>query len=205
MLLLFLLILVFPIVIYVYSFGFHLSSDHQRWSEFGSAISGIYSPLIAFIALLILFAQFKAQVSINEHQYDQTYIQENRKELNYYIEKMEEALDKHYQGQEIRIFLIDNFAFATEEQLKSAAYQNTALDIHAVHPKIQNLWIAIYPILNGLGSIKRFPYEHNFSSSVLRISTMLSFNACVAIDNYYYCLTNDLQKGNYYFRDKNDH
>ena len=87
-LLLLLIVLILPIALYIYQFGGELSPNHQRWAEFGSAISGIYSPIIALLALLILVGQFRSQREMNKHQYDQTYIESTRNELNYFTEKL---------------------------------------------------------------------------------------------------------------------
>ena len=202
---LFFIILLLPIVVYVYEFGFVVSSDHQRWAEFGSAISGIYSPAIAFLALLILVGQFKAQAAMNKHQYDQAFIQDSRKDLDYYLEKIEEALnEKHVHGQSVRNFLLATYTNVNDEHLKSLATIEAARVFNVSHPKIQNMWLAIYPLLIGLESQKEFPYVHNFSGSKLRVSSVLEYGTCVAIDNFIYCITNDLYKGNYFYRGKDE-
>lgn len=198
-------ILLLPIILYTSQFGYHLSENHQKWAEFGSAISGIYSPIIAFIALLILTGQFKSQVSLNKHQYDQTYIQTTREEINFFIDKMEKALKTdHKSGASIRHFLETNFAYLDKSQLDNEHTKVLASEFRTEHKIILDMWLAIYPLLLGLGSQKEFPYEHNFSGAILRIACSLSIETCIAIDNYYYyyCVTNDLQKGNYYFTKK---
>lgn len=83
-----------PIALYRYKFGFGLWDKHEHWAEMGSFFSGIYSPIIAFIALVILIGQSIAQASLNKHQYDQSFIQENRKNLDFYLDKMESQLNK---------------------------------------------------------------------------------------------------------------
>lgn len=59
-----------PLLIYLFTFGFFLSSDHQRWAEFGSAMSGIYAPIVAVTTLAVLLAQVGLQKQINDHSYD---------------------------------------------------------------------------------------------------------------------------------------
>ena len=44
--------LILPAAIYVYIFGPNLSDSHQRWGEFGSAMSGIYASILALLMLL---------------------------------------------------------------------------------------------------------------------------------------------------------
>ena len=60
-----------PVAVYVYTFGKELSNDHSRWAEMGAAMSGIYSPLIALLALAVLSFQLVAQRYLNKHILDQ--------------------------------------------------------------------------------------------------------------------------------------
>jgi hypothetical protein len=195
------LVLFLPIIIYVYQFSFTLSTDHQRWAEFGSVMSGIYSPIIAFVALFVLIGQSKAQTSMNKHHYDQTYIQENRKDLDYYINKLENYLDQSYDEKStIAQYLEAHYLNLSNDELLSESRLELANVFTKKHPKILNIWLAVNPILMGLSSQKEFPYEHNFTSSKLRITSSLTLSTCIAIDCFYFCITNDLQKKNYFFK-----
>jgi len=189
-----------PIVLYTYKFGFSLSSDHNVWAEFGSILSGIYSPIIAFIALLILANQARMQLSMDKHQHDSSFIERNRNDLDFYIDKLESYLEKNYDEKlSIKQYLILNFNVSNDELLE----EKTKVKAKAFafsHPQVVDIWSAIYPILIGLDSQKKYPYVHNFESSILRISSCLYFGTCVAIDNLYRCVSNDMQNGKYYFR-----
>jgi hypothetical protein len=46
-------VLVSPLIVYMAVFGVSISHDHTRWGEMGSAMSGIYSPILALLALLM--------------------------------------------------------------------------------------------------------------------------------------------------------
>ena len=190
-LLLLLVVLILPISFYIYQFGGELSSNHQRWAEFGSAISGIYSPIIALLALLILVGQFRSQIEMSKHQHDQTYIESTRNELNYFTEKLAESLEKkHKSGMKIREYLEKYFAFLSKEQLNEQPVKDIAKEIRNDHKIILDMWIAIYPLLQGLAANKEFPYKHNFSGAILRITCTLSIETCIAIDNFYLTLKN---------------
>ena len=199
------LILCSPIMLYVYQFGFTFSTSHQRWAEFGSAMSGIYSPIIAFVVLMVLIGQSKAHISINKHQIDQTYIQENRKDLDFYIDKLEAYLSQSYDKKfTIREYLEAHFLNLSNDKLLNPSKVEVAKRFHQTHPKVFDIWLAVYPILIGLSSQKEFPYEHNFKSSQLRITSSLTLATCVAIDCFYFCLSNDIQKGKYFFKRENE-
>lgn len=57
-----------PVVIYGFVFGVGVWDSHDDWSKMGGALGGIYSPLIAFTTLLLLYRQQR----FNEMTYEQT-------------------------------------------------------------------------------------------------------------------------------------
>jgi len=88
------IIIIAPMALYIRTFGNELSDSHPRWAEMGAAMSGIYSPIIALLALMFLIMQVRLQNQINRHQYDQSFIQEARSDSHYYLEQLDRELDK---------------------------------------------------------------------------------------------------------------
>ncbi|MBL0651350.1 hypothetical protein [Aeromonas caviae] len=79
------LVLLFsPVVLYVSKFGGDLSQDHSRWAEFGSAIGGIYAPILGFITLVVLIRQLYLQKQMN----DQYYLQQAREDIEFYASQL---------------------------------------------------------------------------------------------------------------------
>jgi hypothetical protein len=176
-----------PLIFYAYKFGFGLWGSHGQWAEMGSFFSGIYSPIIALIALLILVGQSLAQAALNKHQYDQTYIQENRKDLDFYIEKLERFLTTKLQsGESVGELMNRNITHLTKEQLRGTEAKAVTAAFYLEYRLAFDIWVSIYPILIGLASQKEYPYEHNFQSSKLKIITILSWECCVALDKLYF-------------------
>lgn len=195
-------VLCLPIVLYLYQFGFTLSSDHKVWAEFGSLMSGIYSPIIAFIALLVLVNQSRIQLSMDKHQHDHTYIERNRNDLDFYINRLESYIDKRYDDNlTIKQYMLLNFSPLSNDELLQERTKKKIKEFTLAHPQIIDIWLAIYPILSGLDRVKEYPYIHSFESSKLRISSCLYFGTCVALDNIYFSITNDLGKGKYYYKE----
>ena len=79
-------VLLAPIAMYVWTFGPTITDNHARWSEMGSAMSGIYAPILAILTLLLLSIRVGLQGRMNEHTFDQSYVQDARADLHFYLE-----------------------------------------------------------------------------------------------------------------------
>lgn len=51
------------LVFYGYHFGTDLSTEHAIWAEFGSFFGGFLSPLIAFLAIVMLYQTLASQIA----------------------------------------------------------------------------------------------------------------------------------------------
>jgi hypothetical protein len=195
-------ILLLPLLLYIYQFGFSLSTEHSRWSEFGSYLTGIYSPVIALVALFILANQLLIQRSMGKHQHDQAFVNSAREDINFYIGKLENYLEKDFKdGVSIKDYIDTHFRFLDSEALTSQGVIAHIQSFNKEHQYIFDIWLALYPILKGLEASKSYPYEHNFEAAKLRISSCLSFGTCAAIDNIYYVISRDCNNGKYYYTD----
>jgi len=197
-----LVILFLPIILYVYNFGYIFSHSHQKWAEFGSLMSGIYSPIFAFFALLILIGQTRSQNAMHKHQYDQAYIQDTRNEINFYIQKLEKYLNEKYdESCSVGEHLNENYSKAQNSTLRQQEIIKNAKNLNKNHPHLFGIWLAIYPLLDGLNSQKEEPYMNSFIGAKSRLVTCLKYGTCVALDNLSYTITNDRNNGRYYFKD----
>lgn len=70
-----LFILYIPIGLYFNIFNNGFSHNNQDWGAFGSFISGVYSPLLAFISVLILIETLKEMQRTNKREMEQFDIQ----------------------------------------------------------------------------------------------------------------------------------
>ncbi|MFH0267245.1 hypothetical protein [Vibrio rumoiensis] len=64
------LVLITPIILYVYQFGIGLWSEQNDWANLGSYLSGFYSPLLTFGTLIILYKQLVFQKKSQETERD---------------------------------------------------------------------------------------------------------------------------------------
>ncbi|HDZ9127130.1 TPA: hypothetical protein RUY84_003615 [Vibrio cholerae] len=180
--------LALPIAVYVYQFGFGVWEEHTKWAEMGSALSGSYSPLIALFAFVILFSQARQQFAMYVFQHDQEYIRKSVEEVNFYIERLDYYLSIDHQNGEHIINTIRRLNLIPESELTNAQVHAMVRKFALENQRLFNIWGAIYPNLKGLSTNPRYPYEHNYTATLVKISTMLSFEVCVSLDKMYFVL-----------------
>lgn len=191
------LIMAAPVGIYILRFGIRISDDHQRWSEMGSAMSGIYGPILSILTLTLLIAQVRLQVQTTRleydatrHMYDQSYIQDARADIEFYLTKIAEPLNAETnRAAVLREALVSRFAKITPTLLQTQSVRANAAMIERDYPQLQASWAAFNSILKGLESEERFPYELQLTSAQQKAIAVLSYPVCAALDNYVHCLT----------------
>jgi hypothetical protein len=197
---LFALALVAPLIVYVSVFGVTISHDHGRWGEMGSAMSGIYSPVLAFLALLVVYGQLKSQNRFQEHEIDQRYIEQNRADIHFYLEQLDRALQvKNPNGATLRQMLHDCFLFNDAALFGDPKRIELPQGMNSQYPQLLGIWGAIYPVWVGLDSQKRFPYLHNAATALQKMIAVASYDTCVALDQYHRTLTEGRVKVPYQF------
>jgi len=166
----------------------------------GSAMSGIYSPLIAILALLVVMRQLQAQYRINEHQIDQAHIEQCREDVQYYLEQLDRSLQvRDPNGSTVRQILHQHFQPKIAVELAKSELLALAQALNQQYPQPFSLWSAIYPIVAGLQAPGRFPYDHHAVGTIQKIVAMTTFETCVALDNFHFCLTENRTRIKYEF------
>lgn len=184
-------VLILPAVIYVYTFGPSLSDSHQRWGEFGSAMSGIYASILALFMLIVLIGQSRSQNNMATHQLEQFFIQDSRSDIEFFTKELETLLATQVaEGVDLRSLVIANFEIATPEELKAGRLTEYAQALNAKYPSLFGIWGALYSVLAGLRANNRYPFAHNYTGAVQKISCVTSWETCHALDAYHYAFTN---------------
>jgi hypothetical protein len=185
--------LVAPLVMYAHTFGTAITSSHPRWAEFGTAMSGIYSPLLTLLTLAVLVAQVflqrrqtALQHQINEHERDQAYLVQARADIEFYAARVAEALNSTaLPGVSLRAHLHKHFQPSTGAELDSPELRQLAASIHHLLPASFDLWAAVYPILMGMDAGKETMFNLAYVSSYQKLIALLGFESCVALDNFH--------------------
>ncbi|MBI1891152.1 MAG: hypothetical protein HYS18_10930 [Burkholderiales bacterium] len=189
-----------PVVVYLCIFGAAISSNHARWAEFGSAIGGIYSPIVALLTLAVLLRQVALQSQMNVHEFDQAYLQQAREDIEFYSKQLEQIMNGiALPGQTLRLVLHQHFAHPIANNLDSHQLRQLAADVHHLIPPVFDIWTAVYPILAGLEAGKTRMYNMTLGSSTQKLIALLSFETCVALDNFHRTRTEGRMQVNYIF------
>lgn len=175
-----------PLVVYFVTFGSVLSSDHDRWAQFGSAMSGIYAPIVALTTLTVLLAQVGLQRQINDHSYKQAHIKDARADIEFYAIQLAGKLDQiALPGQTFRSVLHSHFQPSAAVELDSNALRTLAANIDASMPGVMAMWSGICPILATLAMSDEATFRMTLYSSIQKLIALLSFETCAALDNYH--------------------
>ena len=185
-----LLLLAAPFAVYIQTFGITISNDHQRWAEMGSAMSGLYSPLLAFLALVVVGFQVAAQVQANNQNADRNYIDLARADIEFFLRELDSELSRpSSEGLgTTRQLLHQMFLQKARAALSEEWIVEYAVKFNRMNPKPFALWSSIYPILIGLRTPNRQPYVVNFTSSLQKSIAVLSYETCVALDNMHFAV-----------------
>lgn len=186
-----------PVATYIFKFGFHITSDHARWAELGSAMGGIYTPILSILTLLVLANQVFLQKQINTHHFDQAYISENRSDINFILNRLDHVLSREtVSGTPIKEIITNEYRQVPT--LGEVVLGNADI-LNESYPQVFELWSAVYPILAGLKASDQYPYHHNFFSTLQKITYVLSFRTCAALDNYHRAVCREKLNYDYQF------
>ena len=174
-----------PLIAYVLVFGLTPLAHHQRWAELGSFVGGIYTPLLALCTLAVLVMQVLIQRHQAQHQFDQSFLQQSRSDLEFYMLRLLEALQTPVgYGNNVREVLHSQYQPDTLEALRTPEMKKLGLELHTVAPEIIGFWSAIQPILQGLEAPGHQPYKLAHTAAISKLAATLSMQSCIALDNY---------------------
>lgn len=186
-----LIALILPAAIYIYIFGPSLSDSHQRWGEFGSAMSGIYASILALLMLIVLIGQSRSQNNMAIHQLEQFFIQDARSDIEFFIKELEKLLATEVaNGPDLRSKVVAHFQHATLQELKTGSLTPQAKELNTEYPSLFGIWGGLYSVIAALKVNNRYPFAHNYTAAVQKINCVTSWETCHALDAYHYALTN---------------
>ena len=201
------LIMATPIAIYISMFGWVVLNNHQRWSEFGNYLAGIYSPIIGVFTLMILRGQFKLQRNqfLEQKQQIEKQMYESRieravGEFSFFVDRLERHFrDDSSAEQSFEQVMMRYFQADTLDVLNSTEFREKAKSFNERHPKIMPTWGAIYINTSFLSMLKDSSGEMAYLSCMHKLTAVFSFGVCAALDNYHYAVTRGEMSTQYAF------
>ncbi|HEN8735876.1 TPA: hypothetical protein U8207_004324 [Pseudomonas putida] len=85
-------ILFTPVALYAYTFGLGIWSTHDDWAKMGSALGGIYAPILSALTLYLIYRQLRLQAVIHVDQMDWQKLQTSRQHGLYLCDKLKELV-----------------------------------------------------------------------------------------------------------------
>ena len=189
-----------PLGVYLLTFGWELSADHSRWAEFGSAMAGIYTPMLALLTLSVLVFQVRLQQQMHDHDQTKAYIEQARADIEFYVGRLELLVPtKISTGNTVREILHHHFQPDNADTLDSTSLQALAKQLNREVPQLLALLSAVQAVLAGLDASQEAPYRLNYTSARQKLIALLSFETCVALEHYHRSITQGRVRGKYVF------
>lgn len=193
------LLLLVPIGAYISIFGFSISANHGRWGEMGSAMSGIYGPILTVLTLAVLVVQVRMQSESNKHVYDQAHLQLAQADLTFYLCRLEAQLKATVVSGVAPAVILRSFMFVTLDELRNFHLRALAVDFNRQHSTIIATWQAVLSIYRGLLVVNEQPYVQHLTSGKLKAISILSYEVCTALDNCIWSSSEEQRDASYFF------
>ena len=161
-------ILILPITLYISQFGVGLWQSHQQWAEMGSAIGGIYAPILSILTLFVVLMQFRTQKLMQIHQERVT----SREICFTTVEKYSIKIESMF-TQEVVDDLVNlcNLGIDTPEAKK----------LKSKHFDIFTLWATVHATIKNYEKLEPRMVIDLASLAVLH----LTFNMCATLEETY--------------------
>ncbi|WP_394141908.1 hypothetical protein [Vibrio chagasii] len=112
--------LVSPIAFYIYTFGFGIWENNDDWGQMGSAIGGLYTPILSLFTFMLLGLQLYRQNQVDRHNQIAWFIDRSleggEKALRYMAEISQE---KNMENQTVLDGLLSTIKNGTPEDVAS--------------------------------------------------------------------------------------
>ena len=178
--------LLLPIVMYLIKFNYGLSDSQDEWGQFGSYISGIYSPILTALTLYFLYKQIKLQ----ELSMEQYHAQACSEDFNYYLSVINNKLLKEHKtsGGAVKSELIKNFSDLSDYHENPGNFFSFAINMNENKNFAEN-WSFLNGLIGGFKKYENTTFEHYYINSKLKAISILGWDCCAALDNFCYVIS----------------
>lgn len=172
-----LIILSLPIIAYAYQFGVGLWDTHEQWAEMGSALGGIYAPILSIFTFLLLFGQFNIQTDLAKHTYDTEMINKSTEHILKNLEKVNSIFQLRMKDDKSENMY----------DLMSIGSGDKKLNFQDLHPniiKIMPNWASITSTLSSLKQPNEVQYMLAYNQLKQQIINEFNVFTCGGLDGF---------------------
>ncbi|MCH7349864.1 hypothetical protein [Aeromonas sp. MR7] len=203
----FFVILLSPILAYIYKFGFGFWEQSSEWSDLGSYVGGTYTPILSLITLAII----STQIFIQHQQYQYSLIQHQEDQIKEYLIALEEALTVNIDGISSRDFLVSLFRNISKDNVKDISVE-IIMEFNQCNHRLYSMWCEVMKCLVILENISNQNVYNKvvFASNKNKVIAYLNPQTCRMLDRFHFILIYkckelgifiDAQAPKYYYSD----
>lgn len=170
-------ILLTPIGLYIYKFGFGLWDTTTSWSELGGYIGGIYAPILTFLTLLVLCVQ----IYLMQQQNNQALMQQQECILTEYLLELTNALTIKIDELDTKLFLEKLFKDKDLDEIDNIPC-NSIYQVNEENHKIYSLWCGVNGCLNRIDALSKDQCGTAKNKVVIYVNPA----TCRTLDKYIY-------------------
>ncbi len=162
------LLLCLPIIFYIYNFGLGIWQEHSDWAVMGSALGGIYTPILAILTLAVLIKQLQLQVQVKNYEQREM----SRRLVFEMVEKFATKISE--MADDTQVEYLYALSELPKNELQAASLKSELMDI-------MTLWVSIRAYIINYNKI-----EPDLSIDLRSIPILhLTFRVCYDIDKAY--------------------
>ncbi|MGF1718293.1 hypothetical protein L4D08_25910 [Photobacterium chitinilyticum] len=184
-------ILLLPILSYMYKFGFGLWEKPDEWSDLGGYIGGVYTPILSLITLAVI----SIQIFIQHQQHQHSLIQHQEEQIKEYLLALEHALDVIVGETSSRDFLVGLLRDISQTDIKDIPAE-LVMNFNHLNHRIYSMWCEVMTSLLVLEKISNQNVYNRvvFASNKNKVIAYLNPQTCRMLDRYHYVFISKAQE-----------
>ncbi|TOK18166.1 hypothetical protein CGI23_24540 [Vibrio parahaemolyticus] len=176
-------VLLMPILAYIYKFGLGLWDKPDEWSDLGGYVGGIYAPILSIVTLVVI----SIQIFIQHQQYQHSLIQHQEEQIKEYLTALEQALDVEVGEISSRDFLVSLCRDVSKDTIKLIPAE-LVMDFNKCNHRLYSMWCEVMKCLAVLENISNQNVYNKvvFASNKNKVIAYLNPQTCRMLDRFHF-------------------
>lgn len=177
------IILLIPILVYIYKFGIGFWEQPEEWAALGSYVGGVYTPILSFITLAVI----STQMFLQHQQFQHSLIQHQEEQIKEYLDALEDALCIKIGESSSRDFLVKLLRDITKDDVDNIPV-DLVMKFNEVNHRLYSMWCQVVKCLAMLENISNQNVYNRvvFASNKNKVLAYLNPQTCRMLDRYHY-------------------